>query len=167
MRVQIYKTQNDDEEIVAYHEAGHAVAAAISGGFVQQVSIEPEENDRSGVTQVQWRNQNVSGTEHAIREIRVALAGPVAEMIYVGDYDHLRIQAEHAVDWRIANESASSLSSSPERRLQILSREASELYHYFRRDNVWAAVAEVADQLLTHGTIENSTLEEIIQQWIR
>jgi len=161
--------QNTDEqntETVAYHEAGHAIAAALAGGIVVRVSIEPEEDDRGGDTQVQWSHGGVTDKEHAIREIRTSLAGPVAEMIFVGDYDSLRIQAEHAIDWQIAVASVKSLTSDQSQQLQFLSREASELYHYFRQENVWAAIGDLADQLLAHETVDGETVDAVVEQWI-
>ena len=155
-----------DTETIAYHEAGHAIAAALTGGKIVRVSIEPEEDDRGGDTQVRWSNHGVNDKEHAIREIRTSLAGPVAEMIFVGDYEHLRIQAEHEIDWHIAMASVKTLTSKSEQQLQFLSREASQLYHYFRRENVWAAIGDLADQLLAHETVDGEIVEGVIDQWI-
>ena len=159
-------TNEQDTETVAYHEAGHAIAAALAGGKVVRVSIEPEEDDRGGDTQVRWSHRGVTEKEHAIREIRTSLAGPIAEMIYVGDYDHLRIQAEHLVDWQIAMASVKTLTSETEQQAQFLSREASQLYHYFRQDKVWAAIGDLADQLLTHETVDGEIVQGVIDQWI-
>src|SRR5579863_4685196 len=52
---------NDDypmPELIAYHEAGHALMAVLLGGKVKQVTIEPDDDDgpaRQGDTQVYWR----------------------------------------------------------------------------------------------------------------
>ena len=74
-------------ELIAYHEAGHALVAVLLGGRVKLVTIEPDNDDgpsRSGETVVHWR-RGVSAREMAVKGVQVYLAGPVAEMIYSGD----------------------------------------------------------------------------------
>ena len=159
-------TYEQNTETVAYHEAGHAIAATLAGGNVVRVSIEPEEDDRGGDTQVQWSHNGVTSKEHAIREIRTSLAGPVAEMIFVGDYDSLRIQAEHAIDWQIAVTSARALTTEQNQQRLLLSQAASQLYHYFREENVWAAIGDLADQLLAHETVDREVVQSVVEQWL-
>ena len=155
-----------DTETIAYHEAGHAIAAALAGGKIVRVSIEPEEDDRGGDTQVRWSNNGVNDKEHAFRETRTSLAGQAAVMLFVGDYEHLRIQTEHEIDWQIAMASVKTLTSKSEQQLQFLSREASQLYHYFRLDNVWAAIGDLADQLMTHETVDGEVVQSVVEQWL-
>ncbi len=50
-------------EVIAYHEAGHALVAVLLGGKVKQVTIEPDDDDgpdRQGDTQVLWRRSGRS-----------------------------------------------------------------------------------------------------------
>ena len=89
-------------ETTAYHEAGHAVIASILGGKVVSVSIESESPEVDGDAVVAWNRGGRNDHEMAVDDIRVALAGPIAEMVYAGEYDYLRIREEHAVDWKIA-----------------------------------------------------------------
>ncbi len=154
------------DEITAYHESGHAIAAAIAGGIVRRVSIECEEQGRAGDTMVQWPNSNLTQAEHALREMRVSLAGPICEAIHIGDYDRLRILHAHASDWETAQAAASKLTSNPHQQSTIIQREATSLYHYFRKDHIWAAVASLADELLAHETVDHDTVEAIVDQWL-
>lgn len=162
-----------DQHTTAYHEAGHAIAAAVSGGQVVRVSIEPDIDGRDGDTQVKWPIEFTNGPAsaaktktHALREIQVSLAGPVSEMIFQGEYDGLRIKQEHAFDWETAVANAERIESSRDKQIALLSREASRLNDYFRKETTWAAIAELADQLLAHGTIEQETVDTVVNQWL-
>jgi len=92
-------------ELIAYHEAGHALMAVSLGGKVKQVTIEPDNDDgpdRQGDTKVVWRRAGISDKEFAKIAVQVSLAGPVAEMIYSGDPYHPGLVAEWAADRREA-----------------------------------------------------------------
>ena len=62
--------------------------------------------------------------------------------------------------------SVKTLTSKSEQQLQFLSREASQLYHYFRLDNVWAAIGDLADQLMTHETVDGEVVQSVVEQWL-
>lgn len=90
-------------ELIAYHEAGHALVAYLLGGRVRQVTIEPDHDDgprRGGDTQVIWRRTRADEVEFAKKSVQVHLAGPVAEMIYSGEPYHPAFIAEWAADWQ-------------------------------------------------------------------
>jgi ATP-dependent Zn protease len=92
-------------ELIAYHEAGHALVALLLGGKVKHVTIEPDYDDgpdRQGDTQVLWRLSEISNKEFLKKAVQVSLAGPVAEMIYSGDPYQPGLVAEWAADWREA-----------------------------------------------------------------
>lgn len=154
------------DELTAWHESGHAIIAAMLGGTVHSVSIEMEDDSRSGGTKVEWPVPGTTAKENALREIRVSLAGPVAEMIYAGDYDALRIQSEHEMDWQAATLHVRQLTRDPARQHEILGGVVNDLYRLLRRDNTHAAVGDLADQLLAHDTVEFETVEAIVRQWL-
>ena len=157
-------------EIVAYHEAGHALMALLLGGEVRMVTIDPDNDDgpdRQGDTQVLWRRSGVSDQEFATLAIQVSLAGPVAEMIYSGDPYHPGLVAEWAADWNEAWTSAMLLHSSERQRLEYLERVSIQLYHRLKADNLWPALAALADHLLAHETLDREQVEEIVDEWLR
>ncbi|MEM7455465.1 MAG: M50 family metallopeptidase [Planctomycetota bacterium] len=155
------------DELTAWHEAGHAIMAAALGGSVRRVSIYSEDEEQAGSTAVEWRGGYSTSKEHAMREIRVSLAGPVAEMIYAGEYDSLRVQSAHALDWEIAMAHTRAITQNPEKQHRLLQDIVNELYHFLRDDNVHAALGDLADQLLTHDEVEAESVAQIARQWLR
>ena len=156
-------------ELIAYHEAGHALVAHLLGGVVRQVTIEPDNDDgpaREGDTQVLWRRSGVSEKEFAVTAVKVCLAGPVAEMIYSGDPIHPGMVAEWAGDWRDAWSAAAPLHADERKRLTYLEDVSIQLYHRLQDENVWAALASLADNLLAHETLEAEQVAEIVGEWL-
>jgi len=156
-------------ELIAYHEAGHALMAVLLGGEVQQVTIEPENDEgpeRQGDTQVVWRRAGLSDKEFAKIAVQVSLAGPVAEMIYSGDPYHPGLVAEWAADWREAWDGAVLLHADERKRLEYLENVSIQLYHRLKDDELWAALAALADNLLAHETLEGEQVEEIVGDWL-
>lgn len=156
-------------DIIAYHEAGHAIVATLLGAKVRQVTIEPDNNegpDRQGDTQVVWRQSRMTDSEFAINVVQVSLAGPVAEMIYTGDPYHPGFVAEWADDWRKAWEAAVQLHLNERKRIEYLEQVSIQLYHRLKQDEMWSALAALADQLLAHETLDAEQIEEIVSQWL-
>jgi ATP-dependent Zn protease len=156
-------------DIVAYHESGHALVALLLGGQVSQVTIEPDNDDgpqRDGDTQVLWRREGIGEAEFARRAVQVHLAGPVAEMIYSGEPFHPGFVPQWAADWRGAWGAATALYSDERKRLHYLEQTSIQLYHRLKDDNLWAALAALADHLLAHETLEGEQVEEIVGQWL-
>ncbi len=160
---------DEDDELTAYHEAGHVVMALLTGARVPHVTISPDRDDgpaRFGDTSVEWPRDRYDARELAQVMIRVSLAGPVVEMIYTGDPYHPGMMAQWAEDWRSAWEAASSLEKNELRRLRMLELETKHLVHQLQDDDVWAAVAELADNLMAHETLDAEQIESIAQQWL-
>ncbi|WP_425618949.1 hypothetical protein NA78x_002670 [Anatilimnocola sp. NA78] len=157
-------------EIVAYHEAGHVFVAYYVGARVRSVTIEPDRDDgpnRYGDTQVLWQRSRYSPRELAEKEIQVALGGPVAEMIHSGDPFHPAFVAEWSADWQAAWESASRLLPDEAKRMKYLEQVSIQLHRLLSRDDHWAALAAVVDNLLAHDRLEEEEISEIIQAWMR
>ena len=158
------------EEITAYHEAGHAFAAVYVGAEVDFISIAPDpddEPDRYGETRVLWNHALFSQEELARKQIMVALAGPVAEMIHSGDPWHPGLVPEWAPDWNTAWTVAEPIAGGDKKRLALLEQISIQLYHVFLRDNIWPAIAALVDELLAHDELEGDTVHEIVEQWLR
>ena len=156
-------------DLIAYHEAGHALMALLLGGEVRQVTIEPDNDDgplRQGDTQVLWRRSRMSEREFAAISVQVSLAGPVAEMLYTGDPFHPALVAEWAEDWREAWEAASLLQPLKRPRLKYLEQASIALHRQLDEEALWAALAALADHLLAHATLDAEQVEEIVRAWI-
>lgn len=153
-------------ELTAYHEAGHALVAHLLGGNVQRITVEPEDDagpDRYGDTQVLWRKLRMTDAEQAQRLVQVCLAGPVAEMIYSGDPYHPGLVAEWTADWRAAWVAAIPLHANDQPRLRYLEQLSIQLYHRLKRDELWAVLASVADNLLAYETLDREQFLEIVR----
>ena len=157
-------------EWAAYHESGHAMVAILMGARVQSVTIEPDWDDgpsRSADAQIAWPLDKFSERELHEKMVRVALAGPVAEMLYRGEPLHPGFVAEWAADWKMAWDSAASLIQPEPKRLAFLEQVSRQLYEWLDRTDHWAALAAVADNLLAHETLEGDVVEDIVNQWLR
>jgi ATP-dependent Zn protease len=156
-------------ELVAYHEAGHVLVAVMLGARIRSVTIEPDRDDgpqRYGDTQILWPRGRWSAREQAEKDVQVALAGPVAEMIHSGDPFHPGFVAEWAADWQAAWEAGSALHADEVKRLRYLEQVSLQLHKQLSRDELWAALAAVVDHLLAHDTLEGEQVEEILEAWL-
>ena len=157
----------DTETLTAYHEAGHAIMAVSYGGRIIHVSIDPPEDDglkRFGESIVQWPKAVARDIE--IAELKVSLAGPVAELTYDNARESIANCGEFAADWQQAVLSASRLK--PERsRAKFLAEMERQVWNFFEDENVWAATCAVADELLAHETIEHDQVADVWAFWER
>jgi ATP-dependent Zn protease len=157
-------------EIVAYHEAGHVFMAFFVGARIRYVTIDPDRDDgpeRYGDTQVLWQRSRYAPRDLAEKEVQVALAGPVAEMIHSGDPFHPGFVAEWSADWQAAWNSAEILAPDEQKRLRYLEQTSIQLHRLLSRDDHWAALAAVVDNLLAHERLEEEEITEILQAWLR
>ena len=157
-------------ETTAYHEAGHALIAVHVGADVQSVTIDPDWDDgprRFGDTQIEWLLNDVSERTFREHRILVALAGPVAEMLYTGDPYHPGLVSEWSSDWTEAWDAAAALVADHQQRLTFLEQSAQELYQLLNTPRCWSALAALADELLAHETLEGGQVEEIVNPWLQ
>lgn len=157
------------DELTAYHEAGHAWMAVVSGAKVLSVTIAPDWDDgpdRYGDTQVAWQSSYFTERELAEKGIQVALAGPVAEMAYSGEPYHPGFVAEWADDWQTAWNLATELIPAEQLRLLFLEQQTAKLRKLLDQENHWAALAEIADQLQTHERLEGDEVLACVTQWL-
>jgi len=155
------------EELTAWHEAGHAWAALVVGAKVQSVSIAPDYDDgprRFGDTVIQWSRRRFSGKHLAVELCRVALAGPVAEMLYSGRPLHPGTVSEWSQDWRAAFEAVNFVPQR-QRRLALLEQTTIDLYERFSDDFHWQPISAIAEQLLAHEILDEELLLDAIEPW--
>ena len=96
----------------------------------------------------------------------VALAGPAAEMIHLGEPFHPATVQEWADDWRQADEVLQSLIPQEHARFMALENLARLVVSHFYQDAVWAAVSALADELDAHETLEEESIEEVLSVWM-
>lgn len=156
-------------DLSAYHEAGHALLAIRVGAAVHSVTITPDRDDgpeRHADICIHWPPDRFSTRELHEKLVLVALAGPVAEMIYRGEPYHPGFVAEWASDWQMAWEAAGHLDTNERQRLTRLEQSTVQLYRMLNREENWAALAAIADHLLAYETLEGETVEEIVSNWL-
>lgn len=156
-------------EISAYHEAGHAFMAIYVGAHVRCVTIDPNWDDgpeRFADIQVEWPLDQFTDRELHEKFVFVALAGPVAEMIQSGEPFHPGFVAEWSADWKIAWQAAAPLFPLERKRLAYPEQTTARLHLLLDREDHWAAIAAISDNLLAHETLNGEEVEDIVRQWM-
>lgn len=144
----------------AWHEAGHAVAARLLGGRVQELTIESELDEFEAHARIEW--QPASRRELAERSATVALAGPVAELLFQGasvleDPDAL---ASWRGDWDEADRQLATLHPQEEQREAARQTILRRLHEEFGDADGYERLARVADALEAHGTLDEGLFDE-------
>ena len=155
-----------EEVVTAYHEAGHAVLAEQLGGRVLSVTIIPVDDDgprRHGETKVAWRIDSRREEQIGLAQVQVALAGPVAEMIYTDSQYEIEILKEWWADWLVATRTIRAVRPklSDSQILQMLETHLRKLIAWMSRDDVWHQVATLADELEAHESLDEDQLDEL------
>ena len=154
------RTGSPDAE--AWHEAGHALVAHWLGGRVVSLSLEVDDDGFDGRASVEWRR--LAADEISDRSGRVALGGPLAELVFQGDVDPTDAATVSAWedDWREVQRCAEQLDADPaarERRIQSWVREVQERFEDLRAQET---LARIADALDAHGTLDETLFEECL-----
>jgi len=152
---------DDDHARTIYHEAGHCVMAVVCGAQIDRATVAPEEDGFHGLVDIQWPPRCKLADQ-----IAVALAGPVAEMIYLSEPYHPGFVPEWAQDWKQAWRLARQTTRSDRDCLQLLEKMVAKLYRVFRQDRWWAAVAAVSDLLDTHEEINHDEIAYEVENWL-
>lgn len=144
----------DHPDAKAWHEAGHALIAHLLGGRVQHVTLEPDDGEQEGEVAVAWPH---SGEPLEVRSGRVALAGAVAELVFLGDdpdLDPATLSAWRG-DWNEACRCAAILEREPERRKVLLMTWIGEVHALLDAPGHEESLARIADALHAHGTLDD------------
>lgn len=156
-------------ELLAYHEAGHALVAHYLGGRVQRVSIETEWDEElrhEGDTEVLWPVGQMTGGEFQEAGVLVALAGPVAEMLYSGEPYHPALIAEWANDWDEAARLTAEFIPTEALQMKYLETQTRRLWKLLNDEPLWSALAALADELLAHETLDEEQVAETLAAWL-
>jgi hypothetical protein len=153
---------DDELEKTTYHEAGHCVMAVLCGAEVGRATIAPEEDGFHGIVEIYWP----SGSSMA-DQLSVAMAGPVAEMIFSGEPYHPGFVPEWAHDWKQAWKICRPRTRNDQECLQLLEQSVAKLYKTFSTDHWWAAIAAVSDLLAAHDEIEHDDIAYEVHHWIK
>lgn len=136
------------------------------GASVASLSIATEDGWGAGNTEVAWPSGG-DRQQVLISDVKTAIAGPLSEMVYCGDYDYLRIRSEHAVDWQIVEANLNKLRLDKSKRETLLQQLVVELYNTIRGDQVWAAIGDVAGLLMLNEAIDGEVVHETTEFWLR
>lgn len=160
---------DDEETITAYHEAGHAVIGFLLGGTIESVGLYAEADDwlpeRFGDCHVNWGRVDPKANEQTEREILTVLAGPVAEMIYTQEIMHPAENPTWQYDWVLAERLSRRLFPNPAQRAAFLTGALTVLHDQIWRDQCWAAIAAIADELLAHESLDAEQLADTLKFW--
>lgn len=168
-----YGDPDSQEELTAYHEAGHAVVGYSLGGTVQSVQLGGEADDwlpeRFGDCRIAWHpagEEKIPIGWHQQREVLTILAGPVAEMVYTQQHHHPALFGPWQHDWVHADQLVRPIIADPRTRCRLLEQLIVILFEQVRSDRMWAAIAAVADELLAHELLEEESLIDVLEFWM-
>jgi len=146
----------------AWHEAGHALAAHLLGGVVREVTLESESDDFEGHVAVEW--SSAAAGEEARRLATVALAGPVAELVFRGE-DVLvdpGVLLAWRGDWDEADAQLARLHADAPEREEARRAILRELHGFFDEAGNYERLARLADALDAHVTLDEALFAEAL-----
>lgn len=148
----------------AFHEAGHAVAAAVLGRPIQKVTIAPANLQtgglRLGACEIQ-KGRSKPTKDWLEDEVVIFFAGMVAESQFTNQY----CQVGAAQDIRVVRRLLSQSRATSERQLEKLERRLFEKTEYFFEDNAMLLAVElVAAELLAKESISGRAVKHLVQQ---
>lgn len=160
-----------DDPATCYHEAGHAVIGYLLGGEVDQLSLggEPDEvlPERFGECRIRWTAIESPMASQPAREAMTLLAGPVAEIIFEDGEVHPSMLGPWQMDFEWAMRSAMEITRDASRAVVLIRQILASLEAYLRRDEVWAAVAQLATELDAHECLECDQVHDVLRHWLR
>ena len=136
-----------DRILTAYHEAGHAVMALLTGRSVKKVSIIPSQNRLGACTIQKGRTRQVQDKLEA--EILILLAGMAAESRKSGRYN---VQGA-SQDLRGVEKLALARSGNPRQAQKLVHKMLDKTQHLLNNKATWSAVKMIASELIEHESI--------------
>lgn len=158
---------------IAYHEAGHAVMACWLGAEVVSVTLDPDADDgprRDGDAAIRWHHRGMTQRQLLQKELMAVLAGPVAEIIHDDidwDIEHCpQWRCEWSVDLQLARHFARALVPSDAHVEPLVNFTIERLHGIVSGDAFWQTIAEVADLLEAHQSIDGSEVRQCVDRWL-
>ncbi len=147
-----------DPVTASYHEAGHVLMAHLLGGRVVGASIEHEEAEWMGRTEVEW--VGLASQEQARRSAMVALAGPVAEAWWKGEATVVDALTAWRADWQEVERALEAVPVAG--RVDALRSWLADVRFELLNEVAWEHVCRVADMLEAHGTLDETLVEDAL-----
>jgi hypothetical protein len=146
----------------AWHEAGHALVAHLHGGLVREVTLESDRDDHDGHVAIEW--PPAPPPEEARRFATVALAGPVAELVFRGEdlLEDPDVLSAWRGDWDEAETQLARLHADPAEREKTRRAILRELHAWFDEARNHETLARLADALDAHVTLDEALFLEAL-----
>jgi hypothetical protein len=152
----------EDGEVEAWHEAGHAVVARLLGARVRSLTLDAEEDEFGGRSEIAW--PPAAEAESASLSARVALAGPIAEVERFGgeNLDDPHVLSAWAADWAEVERCADVVAPGGTDRLEAVRAWVAEVRRLVADPEVEERIARVADALDAHRTLDETLFEDCL-----
>ena len=158
----------------ARNYAGHATIA-----LVQDVEVELLVSERPSVVFVErlggkfidegtllhlpndWPESSWQRTKLAEKTVRIALAGPCAELVLENIECRLELIMKSENDWQVIWETSKLLWQDEENRLSYLIKEVGRMDTFLRLDQFRTAIYKISEAILTHKRLTGKQVKEI------
>jgi ATP-dependent Zn protease len=153
------------EELLAYHEAGHAVAGHVLGLTVEGLSIVPGEH-YAGLADVPVDLDSAYGSpeesdDYLRRHLVCFLAGAVAEEILTGEPVDLGPKSAYRGDWNGAADCVVAMAGLDVERQVAEGAEAFKKTRAILRGN-WAVVVALAEALIEQRELTREQVLDVV-----
>ena len=162
----------------AHHVAGHATLAMAVGVDVEVLCIVEDRNwfhvhrdggrfiDQGTMLHIphRWPANPFEQSKLAETLIRIALAGPCAEMVHRDEPCSVDTIQEDEIDWQLAWKTSKRLLSGDMARVKYQVEEIERTTCFLRHEQYWEAVSHISAALLEHGTFKGKKCKELFER---
>jgi hypothetical protein len=176
--------ETDPLGLTCVHEAGHAVMVAVHGVRVDHAVVYPDGHDcpvtghrvggqvkheplHPGADIVRLVRDQPIVLRSALREIRIIMAGMLAEAVAFSVSLEEQIEGGSIQDWGKALNVAKGMHEDEKDQIALMRQACRECIKILRAPPVWAAVLELADHLRVFGRADGDAVKEIVARHVR